>query len=68
MCTVKYFVACLFIGIIAAQNGLLKDKDAIGFPEQEENQKAQNKEVIFKFILCLQGDTVKYINQLSNQS
>lgn len=45
MCIVKILVACLFIGIIAAQNGLLKDKDAIGFPEVEENSNSQNKEV-----------------------
>lgn len=45
MCTAKYLVACLFIGIIAAQNGQLKDKDAIGFPEIEENPKSKNKEV-----------------------
>lgn len=42
---VKFFVACLFIGFVAAQNGLLKDKDAIGFPEVEENPNSQNKEV-----------------------
>lgn len=58
MCIVKFFVACLLISLIAAQNGQLKDKDAIGFPEVEENPKSQNKEVrcyVFKFILRSQG-------------
>lgn len=45
MCIVKFFVACSIIGVIATQNGQLKDKDAIGFPEIEENPKSQNKEV-----------------------
>lgn len=44
MC-VKFFVVCLLVGIITAQNGKLKDKDAIGFPEIEEDLKSKNKEV-----------------------
>lgn len=56
MCVIKYFIACLFIGIIAAQSGKLKDKDAIGFPEIEENPKSQNKEVSWYLNLFLQGD------------
>lgn len=55
MCVVKFFIACLFVGIIAAQNGLLKNKDAIGFPVMEENSKTQNKEVSCGFFFVLSG-------------